>query len=78
MSPDLEEAFEAHFRMTRAIDSAWRQIKRRRDEPEIALAPAVDGIMAKCGGGESTRAEVRRELERRIVRYRPRRARRRP
>lgn len=74
-STRVREMFAAHFAMTRAIDAVWRRIARST-EPEIALGPIVDGIMAKCGfSSKAARAEVRYELQRRLSRYRPRRRR---
>jgi hypothetical protein len=60
---------------------------RHAESPPVALAAALralmvtvalvasDAIVAKCGAGVSGRAHARRELERRISNYRPRRPR---
>ena len=69
MTTPALKLFEDHILQTRAIDAAWRQIKRST-ESCITLGPFVDQVMAKCPDADAD--YVRQELHRRLMRYRPR------
>ena len=55
-----------------AIESAWRWMRRSK-APRIALSEIVARVQAKAPGASP--AIIQSEIERRISRYRPRRAR---
>jgi hypothetical protein len=67
-----ERAFAAHFRLTAAIDAAWRRACRST-KVVLPLAEVIGWVLEKCP--DVDRTYLRREFEGRFERYRPRRRR---
>jgi hypothetical protein len=68
----IEDMLGAHFRLSAAIDAAWRRALRCT-EARLPLGRVVGWVLEKCP--DADQAMLRKEIERRFACYRPRRRR---